>query len=256
MNVLQEILLSTAISPYVFVVWMQDSRLIHGLQHHSAWDCNIIRERVSTKGVVRPLESEADLQAFQLQPQNVGRFSETTINRFLDERQIFHKKFSRTAMSIEKHRRQNLERSKRDTIKRLGFLRQFLHKSDDEAETEKRIESVILSPRWNWAWALDEEENPPPSSIVSRRDTEEARKLAEVADQAVLGEDHSFSGNSLWSFIINFLTATPGKNNHILQATDSETESPLTLGMTDKKPRSRFSSIFTHQLHKHKEQTE
>jgi hypothetical protein len=123
-----------------------------------------------------------------------------------------------------------------------------LHTSDDKAETEKRIESVILSPQWNWAWAC-EEEDPPPSSIVSRRDTEEARKLAEVADQAVLGEDHSISGNNLWSVVVNFLTATPGKDNHILhesEPTHSKAESPLTLGMTGKKSMSRFSRIFTH----------
>ena len=185
-------------------------------QQHSSWDCEMIRERVSTKGVVRPLEHETDLEAFQLHHVQVGRLSERTINRFLKDREVFNKKFSKTIKSIEKHRHRNLERSKHDMIKWLGYLRQFLHKSDDKAETEKRIESVILSPRWNWAWALDDEEDPPPSSIVSRRDTEEARKLAEVADQAVLGEDYSINGNSLWSVINNFLTATPGKNNYIL----------------------------------------
>jgi hypothetical protein len=218
----------------------------------------MIRERVSTNGVVRPLEPETELDALQLQPQHVGRLSEHTINRFLKEREIFDKKFSNTFKSIEKHRRRNLERSKHDTIKRLRFLRQFLHKSDDEAETEKRKASVVLSPRWGWAWALDEEEDPPPSSIVSRRDTEEARKLAKVADQAVLSEDQTISANNLWSFIINFLTATPGKDNHTLHesvngAIDSDkTESPLTLGTTGKL-KSKFSRIFTHQLHIHKE---
>lgn len=205
----------------------------------------MIRERVSTKGVVRPLEHETELGALQLQLQYVGRLSEHTINRFLNEREIFDKKFSKTYKSIEKHRRRNLERSKHDMIKRLGFLRQFLQKSDDEAEIERRKESAILSPGWNWAWALDEEEDPPSSSIVSRRDTEEARKLAEVADQAVLGEDHTISGNNLWSFVINLLTATPGKDNHILHENE----------MTGKKPKSKFSRIFTHQLHIRKEQT-
>jgi hypothetical protein len=175
----------------------------------------MIRERVSTKGVVRPLEHETELGAFALQQHYVGRLSEHTINRYLKEREIFDKKFSKAIKSVEKHRLRNLERSKHDMIKWLGFLRRFLHKSDDEAETEKRIESVILSPKWNWAWAC-EEEDPPPSSIVSRRDTEEARKLAAVADQAVLGEDHSVSGNNIWSVVVNFFTATPGKDNHIL----------------------------------------
>ena len=223
----------------------------------------MIRERVSTKGVVRPLELEAELDAFQLQPQYIGQFSEKTINRFLQEREIFNKKFSKTAKSIEKRRRRNLERSKHDTIKRLGFLRQFLHKSDDEAETKKRKETMLLSPQWSWAWALDEEEDPPPSSIVSRRDTEEARKLAEVADKAVLSSDQTVSGNSLWSFVINFLTVTPGKNNHALHkgvdrtTSSNETDLLPTSGTTSKKEKgkSKVSRIFIHEVHKHKEQT-
>lgn len=217
---------------------------------------------MSTKGVIRPLELEADLVAFQIQPQDVGRLSEHTMNRFLTEREIFNKKFLKTVKSIEKHRRQNLERAKHDTIKRVGFLRQFLHKSEDEAEIRKRKESAILSPGWAWAWALDEEEDPPPSSIVSRRDTEEARKLAEVADKAVLGDDHTISGNNLWSFVMNFLTATPGKDNHVLhkdvnrETEANKTESPLTLETTGKeeKPKSKLSRILTHRLHIHREQ--
>ena len=238
-----------AISRYA-CVQVNVLRLIYGLQQHSSWDCDMIRERVSTKGVVRPLELETELDALQLQSEYVGRLSERTINRFLKEREIFHKKFSHNVNSIEKHRRRNLERSKHDTIKRLGFLRQFLQKFD-EVETEKRNETVVFSPRWSWAWALDEEEDPPPSSIVSRRDTEEARKLAEVADQAVLGEDHAVSGNNLWSVVINFLTATPGKDNHLLhKSVNGATYSNKHLGTTRKeKLKSKFSRIFTHHHH-------
>jgi hypothetical protein len=43
---------------------------------------------------------------------------------------------------------------------------------------------VLSSPGWAWSWVLDELENPPPSSIVARRDTEEARQLAGFADWA------------------------------------------------------------------------
>ncbi|KAF8806587.1 alpha/beta-hydrolase [Phlegmacium glaucopus] len=234
-----------------------DHAVYSNITQHSSWDCDMIRERVSTKGVVRPLELEAELGAFQLQSQYVGRLSEHTLKRFIEQRDIFNKKFSDTVKSIEKHRRQNLERAKHDTIKRLGFLRQFLHKSDDEAEIKKRKETAILSPGWAWAWALDEEEDPPPSSIVSRRDTEEARKLAEVADQAVLGDDRTMSGNNLWSFVMNLVTATPGRDNHVLhnsvnrEADSDVTESPMTLGTAGKeeKPKSRFSRILTH-LHR------
>ena len=214
----------------------------------------MIRERVSTKGVIRPLELEAELEALQIQPQQVGQFTEHTINRYLKEREIFTKKFSRTAKSIEKHRRQNLERAKHDTIKRMGFLQQFLHKTDDEVETTKRKESAIHSPQWGWAWALDEEEDPPPSSIVSRRDTHEAQKLAEVADQAVLGD--TISGNSLWSFIVNFLTATPGKDSHVLHKNVGRVidSNNAEASLTDEKKKSKLSHLLSTHLHIHKEQ--
>ena len=79
---------------------------------------------------------------------------------------------------------------------------------------------------WGWAWALDESEDPPPSSIVSRRDTQEAQKLADIADQAILGPDHAFSGNHLWSVVMNFLTATPGKKAHTLHKRPPELVDP------------------------------
>jgi hypothetical protein len=59
------------------------------------------------------------------------------------------------------------------------------------------------------AWALDEDERPPSSSIVARRDTEEALKLARVADEAVLASEQTLSANNLWNVIISFLMDTP-----------------------------------------------
>ncbi|KAG9079465.1 hypothetical protein FS749_008511, partial [Ceratobasidium sp. UAMH 11750] len=53
--------------------------------------------------------------------------------------------------------------------------------------------------------------NPPPSSIVSRRDTAEARQLAVCADRYLDGES-KMSGNNLWSVVVDFLTQTPDRN--------------------------------------------
>jgi len=57
------------------------------------------------------------------------------------------------------------------------------------------------------------------------RDTEEARKLAEVADQAIMGEDQTFSANNLWGIVVNFLTVTPGRQNHALYKSDDSANS-------------------------------
>ncbi len=63
---------------------------------------------------------------------------------------------------------------------------------------------------WAWAWAIDGDERPPASSIVARRDTEEARRLSKIADLPIVGDEHHLSGNNLWSFIVNVLTSEKG----------------------------------------------
>lgn len=191
----------------------------------------MIRERISTAGVSRLLQPETELDAIQIPPERIGVFGEKTTNRYLKERALFEKKFEKAYKAVEKQRRHNLERAKTDTIKRLGVLRQSIRRDGVAvANGNKKVlrENVIASPGWGWAWALDEGEDPPPSSIASRRDTEEARKLADIADKAVLSEDQTFSGNNLWAVVINFLTATPGRHTHSLYSKHSEVSSEVT----------------------------
>lgn len=179
----------------------------------------MIRERVSTAGVTRLLEPESELDAFQMPSEHVATLRDNTVDRFLKVNSSYEKKFARTYKSVEKRRRHTLERAKVDSIKKMGILRQSLHNArvrGAQESTNTLRDNVMASPGWGWAWALDEGEDPPPSSIVSRRDTEEARKLAEIADKAVLSADQTFSGNNLWAVVINFLTATPGKQTHTL----------------------------------------
>lgn len=220
-------------------------------QSHVCAQDTMIRERISTRGVVRPLEPESELTAFQLPPELVGEVSELAVRRYLDGAAKFGRKFAKATKAIEKARRRNLERAKRDTMRNIAQLHTFLNsgRSGDhgegsqhgqgdgshaasqdghaegssaravKADTAQGVkEGLAASGSWPWAWALDADENPPPSSIVSRRDTDEARRLAKIADQAVLMDEHAVSGNNLWSLIVNFLTMTPerdaGKHKH------------------------------------------
>lgn len=182
----------------------------------------MVRERVSTRGVLRPLESEAELSAFSVAPENVGVVSELAVRRFLDGTQRWDRKFAGALKTVEKHRHRNLERAKKDTVRNMNVLQNFIgREADAKAAGDKANKTVMgvkdgllaASGSWSWAWALDANENPPPSSIVSRRDTQEALRLARIADHPMMqSEEHQMSANNLWSVMVNFLTATPDKD--------------------------------------------
>ncbi len=176
------------------------------------WDGIMIRERVSTQGVIRPLEPESELDALNVPIEFMGAISELAARRFIEGQAKFDKKFSHAVKAIEKHRIDNLKRAKKDTIRNIAVLQHSLE-SEKKTDGDKTIKDGLLeaSGSWSWAWALDAGETPPPSSIVSRRDTDEARRLAKIADQAVFPGEHSVTGNNLWQVLVNFLTVTPDK---------------------------------------------
>ena len=182
----------------------------------------MIRERISTRGEVRALEPESELAAFRLPPELIGDISELALRRYVDGSAKFARKFHKAAKTIEKARHRNLARAKEDATRQSQLRSAFITSavglaSEAEGEKGKSREGEKereMSGSWPWAWALDEDEQPPPSSIVSRRDTEEARRLAKIADQAVFMDAHAVSGNNLWSLIVNFLTTTPERDAH------------------------------------------
>lgn len=206
----------------------------------------MIRERVSTRGVIRPLEPEEELAAFRLPPELVGVVSELALRRYNDGQAKFSKKFAKTTKSIAKQRTRNLSRAKRETLKNISQIQNFIGRegSDPSARNEplRSIkEGLNVAGSWGWAWALDADENPPPSSIVSRRDTEEARQLARIADQAVLMDEHVISGNNLWTLIIDFLTVNPDKHRHLHSHSHSHLEEDNSA--RQQKHRSRFAQF-------------
>ncbi|KAI9452279.1 hypothetical protein BJY52DRAFT_940839 [Lactarius psammicola] len=164
---------------------------------------DMIRERVSTQGIIRPLEPELELPAMRVPPELVGTLSEHAVRRYVAGHACLEKKFARAIRRVEKHRLRNIDRASRDTNRHIAALQHYL----DREHTDAEAGGVEAS--WNLAWALDADERPPPSSIVARRDTEEALKLARVADKAVLASERSLSGNNLWSVVVGFLTVSP-----------------------------------------------
>ena len=135
----------------------------------------MIRERVSTQGIIRPLESE--LPAMQVPPERIGTPSEHALRRFIVGHARFEKKFARALRRITKNRQRQ---------------RPQQHDDDDDRA----------------GWDISADEHPPRGSIVARRDTKEALRLAHVADKAVHTSESAFSANHLWNVVVGFLTTS------------------------------------------------
>lgn len=158
----------------------------------------MIRERVSTTGVCRPLEPASELAALNLPHDEIGVIKEGQATRYLNGQHLWDKKFHRTAKQVEKHRRKNLKEAReRDGHKLARLWEDRLKRHQDpvaETEGEDGWETDgaghrhttaegggnkdgdgegqsrdVLDQSWSWQWALHGEA-PPPSAIVSRRD--------------------------------------------------------------------------------------
>jgi hypothetical protein len=175
----------------------------------------MIRERVSTRGLIRPLEPETDLPAMQVPSDLIGIIPERAIQRYVTAKARSDKKFAHAIRRIEKKRLRNIDRASRDMNQHIAALQHYLDRETQAAAAASTLKGTGADKTerttscWNMAWALDEDERPPPSSIVARRDTEEALKLARVADKAVLASERTLSANNLWNVIVSSLMATP-----------------------------------------------
>ena len=189
------------------------------MQGVPSWKDRMIRERVSTRGIIRPLEAESELVALNVPSDIIGVLSELVVRRYIEGKSKFDKKFASTKTTIEKQRSRNVELARKDINRNMATLQGSVSSEGAEGkekhdEPKKGIKEGLqaASGSWSWAWALDTSERPPPSSIVSRRDTREAVRLARIADQAILQDDSQLSANNLWSLIVNFLNASSDRS--------------------------------------------
>jgi hypothetical protein len=121
----------------------------------------MIRERISTHGVVRPLEPEPELPALHIDSVHLGIISARWAQVYLAKVYHHEKKYAGTMRQIARRR----ERA-------IALLRSQGSGGGGDVEGEG----------WSVAWALgDADERPPPSSLVARCDTTEALALARAA---------------------------------------------------------------------------
>ncbi|KIY68103.1 alpha/beta-hydrolase [Cylindrobasidium torrendii FP15055 ss-10] len=221
------------------------------------WDGRMIRERVSTKGVIRALEPESELDAMKVPTNVVGTISELAMRRFINGSASHSKKYAGRVREIERHRASNLKKAEKGVIKNMSVLESSIKAKEDDRKDGKGGEGsnvreglIPSTGSWSWAWVLDGSEKPPPSSIVSRRDTAEAMELAKIADLGVFELDHRVTGNNLWQILVNFLTVNngdkdgdlPAENSGLLRANGADEDGTLSGGEEKTSPRKSFFS--------------
>ncbi|KAH0829091.1 hypothetical protein J3R83DRAFT_2555 [Lanmaoa asiatica] len=134
-----------------------------------SWKEGMIRERVSTQGIIRPLESADKIDALHVPPAIIGVLSERGVRRYLEGKALFDRKYAKESSTIEKKRNRNIDLAKRDITRNLTHLQELqnVRTPGKNKETSQAFRDGLESSTgaWGWAWA---DERPPPSSIVSR----------------------------------------------------------------------------------------
>ena len=125
----------------------------------------------------------------------------------------------------------NLERHHREQAGGKNGPKNGKGKADEGEAGGGALNAAILGANWSLAWALDSTEHPPPSSIVARRDTREARALALVADQAAIAEPSKSNPTSLWAAMLGLFTVDADRGK---KSEESEREGDVILSVSGK----------------------
>ncbi|TIB18941.1 hypothetical protein E3P92_00289 [Wallemia ichthyophaga] len=154
---------------------------------------NMIRERVSLVGQIRPMESSENMDILRIPADEVGVFKPAAVKRYLEGKNKWMHKFKHTAKNVERQREKSLKESNIHAEKKI-----------------KDSDNIFDTPQvtWRWQWAL-ENERPPPASIVARRDTQEARKLVQIVDNA--DSKQNSRTLSLWTLVMHLMSPQKSK---------------------------------------------
>ncbi|RXK39917.1 hypothetical protein M231_02851 [Tremella mesenterica] len=108
--------------------YQSDSKALPGTAGHPSiysgpvpfGEIHMIRERVTTTGVCRPLESPSELGALTMPEDEIGMLKEGPVMRFLNGQALWDKRYKRTIRKVAKTRKRNLELAKNKDAGKLG----------------------------------------------------------------------------------------------------------------------------------------
>ncbi|GAA5871840.1 hypothetical protein JCM3774_000316 [Rhodotorula dairenensis] len=83
------------------------------------YDDNMIRERVSITGVVRPMEPESEMSMLHLDKEDLGVIKEAPVKRYLAGKAVLDRHFRSTYKKVQKKREKHLRKSMQEEAKRI-----------------------------------------------------------------------------------------------------------------------------------------
>ena len=86
----------------------------------------MLRERVSTQGIVRALEPEEELTAFSVASERVGIVPDVAISRYLTAKENVDRKFERAHARIRKARERAVVDASHTTFAQMTRLQHYL----------------------------------------------------------------------------------------------------------------------------------
>ncbi|GAA5980302.1 hypothetical protein JCM10908_001605 [Rhodotorula pacifica] len=80
---------------------------------------NMIRERISITGVVRPMEPESEMSMLHLDKEDLGVIKEAPVKRYLAGKAVLDRHFSRTYKKVQRKREKHLRKSMQEEATRI-----------------------------------------------------------------------------------------------------------------------------------------
>lgn len=135
----------------------------------------MIRQRVDIQGRIRLMESRDDIAALKIPSGQIGIIKEDPTLRWLDGQEKWDKKFHNEALKVVKERRKIEVKTRKflDRAREQGLLLVSDHAEPAPSSptgVNPKVDGHVQDDR-RWGPLDLDDENPPPSAIVKRRDT-------------------------------------------------------------------------------------
>ncbi|WFC96443.1 hypothetical protein MBRA1_003100 [Malassezia brasiliensis] len=141
-----------------------------------AYQSDMIRERVDVNGKIRPMEPPGELSALKMPYEEVGLVKLSTYERFQEGHTLWDNRYKHTAGKVKRSRAKLERRAQRmlNKARAEGLL-------DDCGDIDRSPNGTQWADLATYGPADLLNEEPPPSSIVRRRDTRDALAILKLS---------------------------------------------------------------------------